>query len=151
MSSEVNVYIVYNTSVKSVSCQEIRAVIRSSHPNWLIEGDGRSYFTVGLYDWAPVRVYSSTEQTDQEEAQEMADSLELAGVPASEILKIRQTNARFEINWDFKEDPDPVPETAELIFDIAKIIVGLTDGVPLVDGNRLLSFSDSPWEQILPS
>ncbi|MBD2018978.1 hypothetical protein H6F43_02100 [Leptolyngbya sp. FACHB-36] len=151
MSSEVIVYVVYDASVKSVSCQEIIAAIRSSHPRWLIEGGNRSYFAVGLYDQAPVRVSSSTEQSDQEEAQEMADSLELAGASASDILKIRQTNARFEIYWDFTEDADPVPETAEVIFAIAKIIVGLTDGVPLVNGSRLLSFSDAPWDQIIPS
>jgi hypothetical protein len=81
----------------------------------------------------------------------MADSLEMAGASMSDILKVRQANARFEINWDFSEDRDPVPETAEVVFDIARIIVDLTSGLPLVNGSRLLSFSDDPWDQILPS
>jgi hypothetical protein len=151
MSSEVNVYIVYNASTNSVSCQEIVDAIRSSHPTWLIEGDELSSFAAGLYSWTPVRVFSNTHESVQDEVKEMADSLEMAGVSMSDILKVRQTNARFEINWDFTEDLDPVPETADVVFDIAKIIVGLTSGLPLVNGSQLLSFSDNLWDQIISS
>ncbi|MBW4540903.1 MAG: hypothetical protein KME43_17380 [Myxacorys chilensis ATA2-1-KO14] len=151
MSSEVIVYVVYNASLKSMSCQEIIAIVQSKHPTWMVEGGEFPYFAIGLYDWAPVRISLNTHHSDvQEEAKEMADALALDQIPSSVISQVRQSNARFEICWDFTEDYDPVPETADVVFGIAKIIVDLTEGVALVNGSRLLSFDDDPWSQILP-
>jgi hypothetical protein len=67
MSGEVNVYVVYNASMNSISCQVIAAAIRSSHPTWLVEENELSSFAAGLYDWAPVRVFSNTHESVQDE------------------------------------------------------------------------------------
>lgn len=124
------IYVVYRKAEHSVTADDAERALRAAGRGWTIERTGS--VAIGLYDWAPVRVDLNTHTAVLEESSEMADGLEANGAADTLVATVRRADGRFEITWEFKDDPDPVPETAELMSDVARILVDLTGGVALL-------------------
>ncbi len=151
MSSEAIVYVVYETARKPVELAAVRESVRQQEPHILIEGSGAGFFA-GLYDTAPLKVYQNLHHADVlTESQGMADSLAQTNSPENIVAQVRLCDARFEIVWNLRRDPDLVPETGDLVFDIAKLITGLTEGVIVIEGSRLYDPSQEwGYNQLFP-
>ncbi len=146
---EVSVFVLYNASQSSAAA-DLFGQVRAAFPAWYLVQDGPQAFRAGLYDWAPVQVGAVGGAGVLAESEEMAETLARRGAPAPVIAQVRQSGARIEIFWDQTDDPDPVPETADLLYDLARLLTEAVQGVALVNGSRLLVFEGSAWDQLLP-
>ncbi len=150
MSSEVTVFVVCDTSAQPINTAAIVESIRRKTPSAQMNYSSGNDFHAGLYSTTPIVVSFNDYSTVLEESQEMADDAARAGASADIVAQVRLGNARFEVHWDLRSDDDPVPETGDLIFDIAQAIAGHTGGTILISGSRLYNPEEWGYPQLFP-
>jgi hypothetical protein len=110
--------------------------LRLAFPNRIFAGSG-TRITAGVYDRTPVTITLVRAAGVSVEAKEMAEELARNGAPAAVVEAVRGTTARFELQWDIANDPDPVPETADHMVEWAQELAAVSGGIPIVNGQLL--------------
>lgn len=145
MSQVATVFVVFTRSASAATLDVVRHAISEREPTATVEVAGGSLRT-GHYGDTPITVSLAGSDWVKEEHQEMADGL--SGVDDATRSLVRQADTRFEVSWNISADPDPVPETADLVQTIANELVRLTGGVALLGGSRLFDLESSATEQL---
>ena len=112
--------------------------LRQTFPRRVFVGTGR-VISAGVYDDTPVTIALLRHPDVAVEAKELAEELLRNGVASQIADQVRGATARFELEWDLLDDPDPVPETADHIVEWAQQLAALYGGVPVVNGGLLNS------------
>lgn len=114
-------------------------------PSISVATGGPAPLALGPYDDTPVHVWMSSGPDVTLEAAYMAE-----GLDAETAGRVRQAVARYEVTWDVRRDPDPLPETADLVADVARWLAARTNGVALVGGHSLLPETGSAMDALFP-
>ena len=128
----------------AVPVDQLLSLLDAAHPELNVQASGGG-FQVGCYDWTPIVALPASGPDVLTESREMADSLESEDPEL--LATVRRSDARWEISWDLRADPDPVPETADALQDVARVVTDAVRGVPLIDGSTLLRFDADASEQ----
>ena len=137
---EVTVFVVFKlTSDRQIDATANIEWLSRKHPHWRIVPLGRHGMALGRYDQTPVTIDVSTHASVAEETVDMAqDVVARQRVDPDVLRRIQEGTARFEIVWNTRFDKDLVPETADLVLDVAEDLATSVDGVALVQGAFLL-------------